>query len=343
MALPNMKFSNNQSVVLVTGGAGYIGSHTVRHLAERGERVVVLDNLVRGHAAAVSTEAEFIFGEVSDALVLQRVFQTYEVEAVIHFAAFAYVGESVRDPLKYYHNNVAETSTLLRAVEAHECPNFIFSSSCATYGHPQQPKIDESHPQNPVNPYGRSKLMMEQVLRDCESAFGLKIAILRYFNAAGCAMDGTLGEDHDPEPHLIPRILMAAKGEIDEITIFGQDYETPDGTCIRDYVHVEDLAQAHAQALDHLRSEKASIVCNLGTGAGLSVAEVISLVEEVSGKCVPVRMGSRRRGDPARLVANVDLAKRKLGWQAARTDARAIIETAWKWMIGPNAGRYHSA
>lgn len=332
---------SHQKAILVTGGAGYIGSHTVRFLATRNERVIVLDNLAYGHREAiVSPGVEFVEGDISDRALLDKIFQEHSIDAVIHFAAYAYVGESVTDPLKYYRNNLGCAVTLLEAMEAHECGRFIFSSTCAIYGNPVSPLIDETHPKKPINPYGRSKLMLERVLRDCEPAFGLKSVCLRYFNASGCSSDGMLGEDHTPETHLIPRVLMSLTGEIDHITLFGTDYETPDGTCVRDYIHVDDLAEAHAKALDYLRSGGNSTACNLGTGTGVSVKEIICLAEEICGKKVPLRYGERRKGDPSELVAAADKARAVLGWSAKHTNPQVAIESAWKWISGPNRGRY---
>ena len=270
--------------ILVTGGAGYIGSHTVRLLAQQGRRIVVLDNLIYGHAeAVVDPGVELVVGEIGDRELVNGLFEKHRFQAVIHFAAFAYVGESVTDPLKYYRNNTADPLVLLEAMRDHGCRIFVFSSTCATYGTPEELPITERSPQVPINPYGRSKLMMEWILRDCETAWGLKSACLRYFNASGCSADGLIGEDHDPEAHLIPRVLMALTGELDHIEVFGEDYDTPDGTCIRDYVHVEDLAEAHAKALDLLALGGASVQCNLGTGVGVSVKEIIQSAEEVTG------------------------------------------------------------
>lgn len=327
--------------LLVTGGAGYIGSHTVKHLLARNERIIVLDNLVFGHAEALPPgKVTFIQGEMADAALVERIFAEHKPEAVLHFAAYAYVGESVTDPLKYYRNNIAAPLTMLDAMQRHGCRRFIFSSTCATYGNPVRVPMDETHPQEPVNPYGASKLMLERVLRDCDTAWGLKSVFLRYFNASGCDPDGEIGEDHDPETHLIPRILMAATGEIESITVFGTDYPTPDGTCIRDYIHVCDLASAHALALEHLRGGGATTAVNLGTGRGFSVREIISVAESVTGKTIPVSYGPRRAGDPPELVANPAKAKAVLGWEAAHKDPRSHIESAWKWMTGPRKGRY---
>jgi UDP-glucose 4-epimerase len=267
-------------------------------------------------------------------------FEKHRFGAVVHFAAFAYVGESVTDPLKYYRNNTAEPLVLLEVMQEFGCKVFVFSSTCATYGVPDALPITESNSQRPINPYGRSKLMVEWILRDCGHAWGLRSACLRYFNASGCSADGVIGEDHDPETHLIPRVLMAVTGEIECLEVFGTDYETPDGTCIRDYIHVEDLADAHARALDHLSGGGDSLCCNLGTGVGVSVQEIIAAAEEVTGKRVPVRFGPRREGDPARLVADPSLAKSLLGWEASRKDVREMVRSAWAWSSGPRGGRY---
>ncbi len=327
--------------LLITGGAGYIGSHTVKHLLEQGEDIIVLDNLVHGHREALDTgRVRLIEGDLSDAALLDRVFAEHRPEAVLHFAAYCYVGESVEQPLKYYRNNVAGPLTLIEAMQRHGCGRFIFSSTCATYGNPVSVPMDETHPQNPVNPYGSSKLMLERILRDCETAFGLRSVFLRYFNASGCDPEGRIGEDHDPETHLIPRILMAARGDIEAITVFGTDYPTPDGTCIRDYIHVNDLASAHALALAHLRRGGESTAVNLGTGRGFSVKEIIATAEEVTGKTVPVAYGPRRAGDPPELICNPAQAKAVLGWEARHKDPRDHIQSAWNWMSQPHGGRY---
>jgi UDP-glucose 4-epimerase len=330
------------TAVLVTGGAGYIGSHTVRLLASQGRKVVVLDNLVYGHREAIVDEGvELVVGDVGDRALLQDLFTRHAFGAVVHFAAFAYVGESVTDPLKYYRNNTAEPLTLLEVMQAHGCKNFVFSSTCATYGVPEAVPISESNPQAPINPYGRSKLMLEWVLADCDRAWGLKSACLRYFNASGSSEDGLIGEDHDPETHLIPRVLMAVTGEIPHVDVFGTDYPTPDGTGVRDYIHVADLASAHSKALDHLGAGGDSIRCNLGTGVGVSVKEIIAAVEEVTGKKVPVQYGPRRAGDPPELLADPRLAKELLGWEARHRDVRDMVRTAWTWLSGPRGGRYN--
>lgn len=327
--------------ILVIGGAGYIGSHTVRHLAERGERVVVLDNLYQGHREAiVSPGVELVVGDMADAALVDDLFARHRFDSVLHFAALALVGESVAEPLRYYQNNVSAPLVVLDAMRKHGCGIFILSSTAATYGNPLTTPMAESHPQQPINPYGASKLMLERILSDCEPAWGLKSVCLRYFNASGSSLDGAIGEDHTPESHIIPRVLMAITGEIEKVTIFGQDYPTPDGTCIRDYIHVLDLATAHARALDHLRSGGASVRCNLGTGKGCSVNEIIALAESVTGRTVPREYGPRRAGDPPSLVADPALAAEVLGWTAAYTDPRTMVETAWKWLSGPRKGRY---
>lgn len=329
------------STVLVTGGAGYIGSHTVRLLAAQGLKVVVLDNMVFGHKdAIVDPGVELVVGNVGDKELVEALFTKYKFDAVVHFAAFAYVGESVHDPLKYYRNNTAEPLTLLEVMQKHGCNCFVFSSTCATYGVPEDIPIVETMKQDPINPYGRSKLMLEWVLRDCDQAWGLKSTCLRYFNASGSAEDGKIGEDHNPETHLIPRVLMAVTGEIDHVDVFGTDYPTPDGTCIRDYIHVDDLAEAHLKALQHLVNGGDSLACNLGTGVGVSVKEIIDAVEEVTGEKVPIEYGPRREGDPPELLANPQLAKEKLGWEAAHKDVRDMVSSAWAWVSGPRKGHY---
>lgn len=327
--------------ILVTGGAGYIGSHTVRLLHSEGYQVVVLDNLVYGHRDAIVDEGvEFIEGTVGDREFVQALFEKHQFTGVIHFAAYAYVGESVTDPLKYYSNNVAEPVVLLEVMREFGVKAFVFSSTCATYGNPVKLPLAEDHPQNPVSPYGRSKLMVEWVLKDCDTAWDLKFAALRYFNASGSAFDGSIGEDHDPETHLIPLVLMAIKGEREKITVFGTDYDTPDGTCIRDYIHVDDLASAHLAALRKLMTGGDSICCNLGTGVGFSVKEIIDVAEEVTGQKVPVEYGERRAGDATHLMADPRGAKEMLGWEANYKTPKPMVESAWKWLSGKRGGRY---
>ena len=327
--------------ILVVGGAGYIGSHTVRMLADQGLSVIVLDNLVYGHRdAIVNDSVVLVEGDLGDDDTLERLFTEHDIDGVMHFAAFAYVGESVTDPSKYYDNNVARPITLLNAMRRHGCNKFIFSSTCATYGNPDYVPMDENHVQNPINPYGMSKLMLERVLADYDYAYELRYVALRYFNAAGASSDGIIGEDHDPETHLIPLVLDAADGRREHITVFGTDYPTPDGTCIRDYIHILDLARAHVLALDYLRQNKPSFACNLGTGVGHSVKEVIDVAEAVTGKKVPVVYGDRRDGDPPELVAAPAKAKEILGWEAEYKDLHEVIRTAWAWMKGDRNGRY---
>ncbi len=333
--------ASQSGCVLVTGGAGYIGSHTVRQLKAAGKDVVVLDNLVHGHRQAVhSLNVPLVEGDLGDEPLLESLFTRHPIDTVIHFAAYTYVGESVDEPLKYYRNNTAAPLVLLEAMRRHGSRAFIFSSTCATYGDPVALPLTEEHPQNPINPYGRSKLMLEQILRDCEPAWGLRSVCLRYFNACGCSFDGSLGEDHNPETHLIPRVLMAALGDIEAVTVFGTDYPTPDGACIRDYIHVEDLARAHILALDYLNRGGASIACNLGVGSGVSVRRILEIAEEVTGRPVPVRYGPRRPGDPPELVADPSRARELLGWKAEHPDVRSAVESAWRWMTGPRKGRY---
>lgn len=313
------------------GGAGYIGSHTVRHLLDKGYEVLVADNLIYGHKEAVDKRAKFVYADLLNPYSLDELFKNNKVDAVIHFAAFAYVGESVNNPEKYYYNNVIGTINLLHTMLKHNVKNIVFSSTCATYGEPKYTPIDEMHPQNPINPYGRTKLMIEQIFADYERAYGLRHIALRYFNAAGCSADGKIGESHNPETHIIPLVLQAIKGERENIKIFGSDYDTPDGTCIRDYIHVEDLAQAHRLAVEKLEAYSGCI--NLGTGVGTSVKEIIAAAEAVSGKKCPTEYAARRAGDPARLYADNTKAKAILGWQPKYLDIKDIIKTAWNWEL----------
>lgn len=315
--------------ILVTGGAGYIGSHTAKVLAASGHTPVVVDNFVYGHEWAVKWGA-LERGNLGDSTFLESVFSRHSIDAVIHFAAFAYVGESMTEPRKYFQNNTVTTLNLLDAMVARGVKTFVFSSTCATYGVPTHVPIDETHLQTPVNPYGESKLMVEKILRWYGEAYGLKSVALRYFNAAGADPDGEIGEDHDPETHLIPLVIDAARGMRPPVRVFGTDYPTPDGTAIRDYIHVTDLATAHVGALDYLKKGGATTAINLGTGVGRSVREVIQTVETVSGRTVPTEMSPRRAGDPPALVANPKKAKDVLGW-TARYDLATIIEHAWKW------------
>lgn len=333
----------SKQTIVVTGGAGYIGSHTVRLMVKKGFDVVVIDNLVYGHHdAIVDPGVQLVVGDLSDPELLERIFSKHKVTAVLHFAAYALVGESVTEPNKYYHNNMAAPLVLLDAMRKYGCHTFIFSSTCATYGNPQYMPMDENHPQAPINPYGTSKLMLEMVLKDYAKAYDLKYVILRYFNASGCSADGLIGEDHTPESHLIPLILKAIKGERSAITVFGTDYDTPDGTCVRDYIHIEDLAEAHYLAYQYLANGGVSEVFNLGTGQGYSVKQVIEVAEQVSGKKVPVVYGERRPGDPPVLVANATKANTVLGWKPLYNDLNEIVRTAWAWESGPLNGRFKS-
>ena len=316
--------------VLVTGGAGYIGSHTCKALSTLGYLPVTLDSLIYGHTWAVKW-GPLITGDITDSLILDQLFSQYRPKAVIHFAAFAYVGESVDHPAKYYQNNVIGSIAILDAMRRHGCRNIIFSSSCATYGIPSQIPIPENHPQFPINPYGRSKLMMEQIIRDYGSAYGLSYAILRYFNAAGADPEGQIGEEHDPEPHLIPILLQTVLGQRSHTDVYGTDYDTPDGTAVRDYIHVTDLARAHVLALKYLDESCQSQCINLGTGRGYSIMEVIRAVQQVTGKSVTYRTVGRRPGDPPVLVAKPDYADSMLGWKPDCSDINATIATAWNW------------
>jgi UDP-glucose 4-epimerase len=317
-------------MILVVGGAGYIGSHLVKELVKDRE-VVVLDNLSTGHRWAVDERAHFVQGDLGNQNDLDVLFSTYSIEAVMHFAANSLVGESVVDPIKYYENNVASTLTLLKAMKKYGVKNFIFSSTAATYGIPDVEIITEDTPTNPINPYGRSKLMVEQVLADYAKAYGLHYVVLRYFNAAGAYETAEIGEDHHPETHLIPIILQHLLGKRESIAVFGTDYPTRDGTCIRDYIHVADLASAHILALEALLSDKKeSATYNLGNGLGYSVKEVIETCEKVTGKKANAIMSDRREGDPARLVASSGKIDKELGWKA-QFSLEEIISSAWKW------------
>lgn len=319
-----------KQTILVAGGAGYIGSHMVKNLIERGYRVLVIDDLSNGHADAIPPDC-LVEGSIGDSDLLSRVFSDNDVAAVMHFAAYIEVGESVRDPGKYYENNFSHTLTLLNAMRRHRVNRFIFSSTAAVYGNPETTPIPEAHPTNPINPYGHSKLMVEQALRDFDKAYGLRFTVLRYFNAAGADPDGALGERHDPETHLIPLVLDAAAGDRDAITIFGEDYDTPDGTCIRDYIHVSDLCEAHRLALEALLDGAASSTYNLGNGLGFSVRDVIETAARVTGRDIPVKIGTRRAGDPSRLVADSVRAREALGWSPAYDELATIIEHAWRF------------
>lgn len=316
--------------ILIVGGAGYIGSHMVWLLGQKGINVITLDNLSSGHRDAV-LHGEFIHGDIADRLLLDKIFKKHSIDAVMHFASFIQVGESVQDPAKYYQNNVANTLNLLNAMCAHGVNKFIFSSTAAIFGEPQYIPIDEEHPKQPINPYGRSKLMIEEALADYDRAYGLKSVCLRYFNAAGAHPDALLGERHDPETHLIPLILQAASGQRADITVFGHDYDTPDGTCIRDYIHILDLAEAHWLAVKHLSNGGDSTNYNLGNGEGYSVKEVIDSAQRIANRTVPVKNGSRREGDPKALVADSKKIQKELGWQPIYTNLDSIVQHAWLW------------
>jgi UDP-arabinose 4-epimerase len=316
--------------ILVTGGAGYIGSHTCKALKQAGYDPVAFDNMVYGHEWAVKW-GPLIRGDIQDGQALDEVFAKYRPLAVLHFAAYAYVGESVADPEKYYRNNVAGTLSLLSAMRRAGCRSIVFSSTCATYGVPASLPLGEDHPQKPINPYGWTKLMMEQTLKDFDAAYAIRHACLRYFNAAGADPECEIGESHDPETHLIPLVIQATQGLRGHVEIFGTDYDTPDGTCVRDYIHVTDLAVAHIQALEYLRDKDESLTVNLGTGNGQTVREVIRAVEKVSGKVTPVKEGPRRPGDPPGLYAHADKAYRLLGWKPLYGDIETIVGTAWRW------------
>lgn len=315
--------------LLVTGGAGYVGGHTVRALLDAGHEVVVYDNLVYGHAETVPRE--LVVGELSDRARLDEVLGGRSFDAVLHFAAYAYVGESVADPAKYWRNNVAAGIDLLDALRAHGVTRLVFSSTCATYGYPERVPVTEDEPKKPESPYGESKLTFERVLASYARAYDVRSVSLRYFNAAGARPDGTLGEDHEPETHLIPLVLAAAAGRAPGVKILGTDYPTPDGTCVRDYVHVDDLASAHLLALGALEDRGTCRAFNLGTGRGHSVREVVEACRRVTGRPIPVEEAPRRPGDPAALYADNSKISRELGWAPAYTDVESIVATAWRW------------
>mgnify|MGYP001002298506 CR=1 FL=1 len=316
--------------ILVVGGAGYIGSHMVKLLCEKNVGVTTLDNLSSGYRDAV-IGGHFIEGDFGDIDLLNKVFSDKNFDAVMHFASSIQVGESVVNPAKYYRNNVANTQNLLDVMLEHKVQAFVFSSTAAIFGEPQQSLIDEEHPKNPINPYGRSKYMVEQMLQDYGNAYGLRYACLRYFNAAGADPDGVLGERHEPETHLIPLVLQAASGRREGISVFGSDYPTPDGSCIRDYIHINDLADAHWLALKQLMEGGNSLECNLGNGSGYSVFKVIEMAKKVSGQKIDIHYEERRQGDPAILVADSQKAKEKLGWSPKIPDLKTIVEHAWQW------------
>ena len=322
---------NQNKNIIVFGGAGYIGSHAVLALQEAGYSPIIYDNFSNGNRSiATKLAVPLVEGEISDNKLLAQTFSKFNPIAVMHFAAFAYVGESVEDPSKYYHNNVNTTLVLLDELRKAKINNFIFSSTCATYGVPDRFPIDEQTTQNPVNPYGRTKLMVEQILSDFDKAYNFKSVIFRYFNAAGAHPSGIIGELHNPETHLIPLTFCAATGG-QPLKVFGNDYDTPDGTCIRDYIHVSDIAKAHVLGLEYLLKNQTSDVFNIGTGTGTSVLEIINAVEKISGKKVDFIMNPRRAGDPAKLVADSQKIKKVLGWNPKHSQLSIIIKTAWDW------------
>ena len=317
--------------ILVAGGAGYIGSHMVKDLIEHGYDVVVADNLSTGHKKAINPKAKFYYGDIRDRAFLDRIFVNEEIEAVVHFAAFSIVPESMREPLKYFDNNTSGMVTLLEAMRDFGVKYIVFSSTAATYGTPEHMPIKETDPQKPINPYGLSKLMMEQMMAWADKAYGIKFVALRYFNVAGAAPDGTIGEDHGPETHLVPIIMQVAQGKRKELSIFGDDYDTPDGTNVRDYVHVMDLADAHILALQYLKKNNQSNQFNLGSSTGFSNKQMLEAAREVTGKEIPAKMAPRRPGDPDSLVAASEKAREVLGWKPKFDDVHDIIATAWKW------------
>lgn len=317
--------------ILVCGGAGYIGSHNVRALLKRGESVIVLDNFQTGHRQAVLPQATLVEADLRDAAALDALFSTHSVDAVLHFAANSLVGESMTMPLQYFNNNTYGMQVLLEAMVRHHVPSIVFSSTAAVYGEPRIVPIDEDAPASPTNPYGESKLMMERMMRWVKQAHGINFVSLRYFNVAGADDGGDIGEAHNPETHLVPIMLQVPLGQRDALTVYGEDYPTPDGTCIRDYIHVTDLADAHLRAVDHLRTGGEGGIFNLGNGLGFSVKEMLTAARDVTGHPIPVIMGQRRPGDPARLVAAADKARRVLGWKPRVTSVTDIIASAWAW------------
>ena len=316
--------------VLVCGGAGYIGSHINKELNRQGYETVVFDNLIYGHREAVKW-GTFVQGDLADISAIEAVFESFKIEAVFHFAAYAYVGESVSEPEKYYYNNVVNTLNLLKVMRRHGCDRIIFSSTCATYGEPERVPITEDMPQNPINPYGMTKLTVERIFKDYSRAYGLRFAVLRYFNAAGADPESEIGESHDPETHIIPLILDAASRKRENVKVFGTDYDTPDGSCIRDYIHVTDLASAHLLALRYLENGGGSDFFNLGNEKGTSVLELVESAKRVTGKDFTVVLTDRRPGDPAKLVGSSEKAKKVLGWKPVYSDIDVIVRDAWNW------------
>ena len=317
--------------ILVCGGAGYIGSHAVHVLVEKGEQVVIVDNLQTGHRGALNPAAKFYEGDIRDAAVLDKIFTENKIEAVIHFAANSLVGESMEKPLLYFNNNVYGMQVLLEAMVRHGVDKIVFSSTAATYGEPKRVPVHEDDETCPTNTYGETKLTMEKMMKWVSRANGVRYVSLRYFNAAGALPDGSIGEDHKTETHLIPLILQVPTGRRDHITVFGDDYPTPDGTCLRDYIHVVDLADAHVLALEYLRKGGASDIFNLGNGQGFSVKEMIAAAEKATGRSIKVEIGARRAGDPAQLIASSEKARTVLGWKPQFTDVEQVIGSAWKW------------
>ncbi|MBC2071630.1 UDP-glucose 4-epimerase GalE [Listeria seeligeri] len=317
--------------IIVLGGAGYIGSHAVAELVNRGYNVVVVDNLKTGHKEAIHEKAKFYQGDIRDKDFLSSVFERETVDGVMHFAASSLVGESMEEPLKYLNNNVYGTQILLEVMEQFGVKNIVFSSSAATYGEPEQVPIIESMPTNPESTYGDTKLIMEKMMKWCDKAYGMKYVALRYFNVAGAKSDGTIGEDHQPESHLVPIILQVALGQREKLAIYGDDYNTPDGTCIRDYVHIEDLIDAHIRSLEYLENGGESNIFNLGSSKGFSVQEILGAARSVTEKTIPAEVVARRAGDPGILIASSDKARKILGWEPKYTDIKDIIATAWKW------------
>lgn len=323
--------------ILVLGGAGYIGSHAVDQLVQKGYQVAVVDNLLTGHKQAVHPDAHFYEGDIRDKEFLRSVFEKEPIEGVIHFAASSLVGESVEKPLMYFNNNVYGMQILLEVMHEFNVNKIVFSSTAATYGEPKESPITENTPTNPKNPYGESKLMMEKMMKWCDQAYGMRYVALRYFNVAGAKADASIGEDHTPETHLVPIILQVALGQRKALAVYGDDYDTPDGTCIRDYVQVEDLIAAHILALEYLKEGNESNFFNLGSNKGYSVKEMLEAAREVTGKEIPAEIAPRRAGDPSRLVASSEKVREILGWKPEYTDIKAIIKTAWDWHVShPN-------
>lgn len=324
--------------ILVLGGAGYIGSHGVDQLIEKGYQVVVVDNLQTGHKEAIHKDARFYQGDIRDKAFLQGIFKNEKIDGVLHFAANSLVGESMEQPLMYFNNNVYGTQVVLEVMEEFDVKKIVFSSSAATYGEAKVMPIAESAPTNPTNPYGETKLMMEKMLKWCDEAYQMNYVALRYFNVAGAKINGQIGEDHTPETHLIPLVLQTALGQRAQLSIFGNDYDTPDGTCIRDYVHVQDLIAAHILALEYLEAGNSSNIFNLGSSTGFSVQEIVEAARKITGKEIPTKVEARRAGDPSTLVAASQKAQEMLGWKPEYTTMETIIESAWNWHVNHPTG-----